>query len=79
MVPVIILRVLTNGTLPVIVVAIGILTSGKEFVGVVPKVPFDDKQQRGHFVWQEGLLFNAVPIVASTIQAAAVLHYTIYP
>ncbi len=23
-------------------------------------VPFDDKQQRGRFVWQEGLLFNAV-------------------
>ena len=24
-------------------------------------MPFDDKQQRGQFVWQEGLLFNTMP------------------
>ncbi len=37
-------------------------------------VSFDDKQQRGQFMEQEGLLFNAVPTAASTIQAAAVFH-----
>jgi len=35
-------------------------------------VPFDDKQQQGQFVWQKGLLFNAMPTAALTIQAAAV-------
>jgi hypothetical protein len=28
------------------------------------RVPFDDKQQQGLFVWQEGFLFNAIPTVA---------------
>jgi len=33
-----------------------------------------DKQQQGQFVWQEGLLFNTMPITALTIQPAAVLY-----
>jgi hypothetical protein len=37
-------------------------------------MPFDNKQQQGQFVWQEGLLSNAMPTAALTIQVAAVLH-----